>query len=150
MRTCKLFDKYRDAELNASERREFELHLAACEDCRIKASLLSNLVHILKQEELRPLDLADQIARRAFQQGNSWDSLVISWLRPGPALGALTIMLILFSFLWLRPGNQPITTYSEYETLMDEADAVNLGANISQVRSDSELVMWLEEEGNSQ
>lgn len=149
MHTCKLFDKYRDGELDPAERSEFESHLAACEDCRTKMSLLNNLVHILMQEEVRPPDLADRIARQAFQQSTSWDVLVVSWLRPGPALAALTIVFVLFSFLWLMPGNQQITTYSEYESLMDDADVINLGASVSQIRSDSELVMWLEE-GNSQ
>ena len=40
MRTCKVFDKYRDGELNSVERREFEKHLAVCEDCGTKTALL--------------------------------------------------------------------------------------------------------------
>jgi predicted anti-sigma-YlaC factor YlaD len=150
MGTCNAFDKYRDGELTASEAGEFESHLAACEDCRAKMSLLNNLVHVLRQEESRPLDLADRIARQAFRRGNSWDSLVVSWLRPGPSLAALAIVVMLFSFLWLMPGGEPVNSYSEYEGLMDEADTINLGPSGTQVHSDSELVMWLETEGNSQ
>jgi len=52
--------------------------------------------------------------------------------------------------LWLVPGTQPADSYSEYETLMDEADAINVGPSVSQVHTDSELVVWLEQEGNTQ
>jgi hypothetical protein len=147
MRICKLFDKYRDGEVDAVERSEFESHLAICDDCRTKISLLNNLAHILRQEELPPLDLADRIAQRAFRQGYSWDALIISWLRPGPALATLAVMLVLFSFLWLMPGSRQIV-YSEYEKLMEEVDAINLEASALQIHNDSELVMWLEQEGN--
>jgi anti-sigma factor RsiW len=150
MRTCSMFDKYRDGELDASERSAFESHLAMCGDCRTKMSLLNGVARILRQEELHAPDLAERIARQAFRRGNSWDTLVVSWLRPGPALVVLTIVLVLFSFLWLMPGNQKMSAYSEYETLMEDADAVNLGESAAQVRNDSELVVWLEQEGNSQ
>jgi hypothetical protein len=96
---------------------------------------------------LPPLDLADRIAQRAFRQGYSWDALIISWLRPGPALATLAVMLVLFSFLWLMPGSRQIV-YSEYEKLMEEVDAINLEASALQIHNDSELVMWLEQEGN--
>jgi anti-sigma factor RsiW len=150
MRACKVFDKYRDRELDPAQRKEFESHLALCEDCRTKMSLLANIVHVLRHEQVRAPDLAGPIARQAFRRGNSWDALVVSWLRPGPALAALTAVLVLFSFLWLMPGTQQINANSEYERLMDETDAVNLGTSVSQVHSDSELVVWLEQEGNSQ
>ena len=83
MQTCDLFDKYRDGELEADGRKVFESHLSACEDCRTKMALLNNLVKVLRQEEVRPLDLADQIARKAFQRNRTWDALLISWFRPG-------------------------------------------------------------------
>jgi anti-sigma factor RsiW len=150
MRTCKVFDKYRDGELNAAEREDFESHLAVCEDCRIKMSLLNNLVHVLKQEELRPMDLADRIARRAFRHDKPWDSLVVSWLHPGPALAALALVLVLVSFLWLTPGDKQISLYPEYEKLMEDADAINLEVKASQLDNDSELIVWLQQEGNSQ
>jgi hypothetical protein len=149
MRTCNVFDKYRDGELNPAERSAFELHLAVCEHCRTKMTLLSKIVHILRQEEVRPLDQADRIARKAFNLGSSWDALVVSWLRPGPAMAALALVLVLFSFLWIIPGNQRINAYSEYQQLMDETNAVSLGTSVSQLRNDSELVLWLELEGHS-
>jgi len=150
MRTCDVFDRYRDGELDSAGRSAFHAHLLVCEHCRTEATLLNNLVCVLRQEKLHPLDLAERIAHRAFGRSEPWDALVVSWLRPGPALAAVALMLVVFSFLWLMPGNQPADGYSEYETLMDEADAVNVGPSVSQVHTDSELVMWLEQEGNTQ
>ena len=150
MRKCDLFDKYRDDELGPAERGEFQSHLAICEDCRTKMSLLNNVVLVLKQEEVRPLDLADRIARQAFAKDKSWDALVISWLRPGPVLAALSLMLVLFSFLWLLPGNGQVSAYSEYQRLMDEADSINQKASLSQATAESALGLWLQQEGNSQ
>ena len=149
MRTCNVFDKYRDGELNSAERNEFEKHLAVCEDCGAKMALLNNIVHVLKQEEINPLDQADLIAQRAFRAGNSWDALVVSWLRPGQALAALTLVLVLFSFLWIIPENQKINAYSEYEQLMAETDEVLLGMSGTTVRDDSEHMLWLKQEGQS-
>jgi anti-sigma factor RsiW len=150
MHVCKLLDKYRDGELNSAERNGFDSHLAACEDCRMTISLLNNVVRLIKAEEVQPLDMADRIAREAFQRAHSWDFEIISWLRPGPALAALTLMIALFSSLWMITGNRQASAYSEYEKLMEEADAIDRGINLSQVRSDSEFVTWLEQEGNSQ
>jgi len=153
MSICDLFDKYRDGELGPAEQSEFQSHLAVCEDCRGKMSLLNNLVHVLKQEEIRSLDLADQIARRAFLDQESWSTLVVSWLRPGPAwVAALGMMIVLFSFLWLKPIGQKLDLYSEYDKLMSETESVNLSSSTgtSQARTDSELVLWLEQEGKSQ
>jgi anti-sigma factor RsiW len=150
MRTCNVFDKYRDGELNSAERDEFEKHMAVCEDCRTKMSLLNNIVHFLKQEEINPVDQAERIARQAFNSGNTWDALVVSWLRPGPALAALTLVIVLFSFLWIMPESQQINASSEYEKFMNEADEILAGMSVSQVRNDSELMLWLKQEGDSQ
>jgi hypothetical protein len=153
MQICDLFDTYRDGELGSVERSEFQSHLAVCEECRGKMSLLNNLVHILKQEESQPMDLANQIARRAFLEQESWSTLVVSWLRPGPAwVAALGMMIVLFSFLWLKPVGQKLDFYSEYEKLMSETESVNLSSStsLSPARTDSELVLWLEQGGESQ
>jgi hypothetical protein len=152
MRICDLFDKYRDGELGFEEKSEFQYHLAICESCQTKMSLLNNLVHILRQEESQPVDLANEIARRAFLKNESWAALVVSWLSPGPAWAALSLILVLFSFLWLFPGRKQLDFYSEYERLMNETDAAALGAStsISQIHNNSELILWLEQEGNSQ
>jgi anti-sigma factor RsiW len=150
MRICDLFDKYRDGEMKASEQKEFQAHLLTCEDCRAKTVLLNNLVQVLKQEEIRPLDMADQIARQAFQKDKSWDALVVSWLRPGPVLAALSLVMVLLSFLWLLPGKGQVSAYSEYEKLMDEADSISQKADLPQVSSESALGIWLQQEGSSQ
>jgi hypothetical protein len=148
MRGCSLIDKYRDKELGDAERSEFESHLAICGDCRTAMSLLNNVAYLAGGEEVRPRDLADRIAQRAFQKGRAWDSEIISWLRPGPALAALSLMLALFSFLLMTSGTLQVGTYSEYEKLMDEvAESSDLGVSSPQVRNNSELVFWLEQEG---
>jgi hypothetical protein len=150
MRTCDLFDKYRDGELESAGKMEFQSHLLNCEDCRTISAFLNNLVQVLKQEEIRPMDLADRIARQAFLKNRSWDALVISWLRPGPVLAALSLALILFSFLWLLPGNRQVSAYSEYEKLMDEADSIHQKASLTQAGSDSALGQWLQQGGSSE
>jgi len=153
MRLCELFDKYRDGELGSVEQREFESHLAACDGCRTKIALLNNLVSILKLDESRPLDLADRIAQKAFQKDDSVASLVVSWLHPGPAwAAALGMMLILFSFLWFRSGKPQFDMYSEYEKLMNNESAITLETNssLTQVRADSEVLLWLAQGGVSQ
>jgi hypothetical protein len=150
MRTCELFDKYRDGELGAAGQKEFQSHFPVCENCRTKMALLNGLAYVLKREEMKPLDIADQIARKAFQKGLSWDALVVSWMRPGPVLVALSLMLVLFSFLWLLPGNGQVSAYTEYEKLMDEAESINSKASLSQVSSENALGIWLQQEGNSQ
>ena len=152
VRMCDLFDKYRDGELDAVRRGSFEMHLASCDECRAKKSLLDQVVYFIKSEEVRPLDLADRIARKAFETSGSWSSAVISWLRPAPALAVLALMIALCSSLWMISSGNGMgnNTYSTFETLIKEADAGDLNAFVSRVHSDNELVLWLEQEGNSQ
>jgi len=150
MQTCDLFDKYRDGEVNAAERKQYEMHLAACADCRTKTSLINNLAHVLKRDQVQmPSDLSFRIARKAFQQSKSWDALVIGLLRPAPALAVLALVLLLSSVLWLA-SDANHNAYSEYEALMDEADTINLESSISQIHNDSEFVDWLERQGHTQ
>ncbi len=148
MRGCSLIDKYRDKELSDPERSEFESHLAMCENCRTAIYLLNNVAYLVGAEEVRSFDLAGRITHRAFQKGRSWDSEIISWLRPGPVLAALSLTLALFSFMLMTSTNRQVSTYSEYEKLMDEAaESSDLGASLPQVRNNIELVFWLEQEG---
>lgn len=150
MRTCTLFDKYRDGELSRVEEREFEAHLAGCADCRAKMSLLDNLAFVLKQDPAAmPADLSGKIARKAFQQDKTWDALVIGWLRPGPAFAALALVCIIFSTLWLVPNYKPANAFSEYEKLMTELNVENLDSSLSQIQRDAELVTWLEQEAKA-
>ena len=151
MKICTLFDKYRDGEISGVEKREFEAHLALCSDCRAKISLLNNLAYILRQDPaVMPLDLSGQIARKAFQQNKTWDALVIGWLKPGPAFAALALVCVLFSALWLMPNYQPTNAFTEYEMLLEDASAINLDSGISQIQSDTELILMLEQEATSQ
>lgn len=149
MKTCDLFDKYRDGELDVSGRTMFESHLTACAECQTRRALLNNLVFALRQEKIQPEDIANRVARKAFQQISSWDSLVASWFRPRFAMAAVGVMLVLFSFLWFAPGNQQKLVYSEYETLLNEADASNLAGKLL-VNNDSDLVIQLVQGGNIQ
>jgi anti-sigma factor RsiW len=146
MRLCKQFDKYRDGELDPAERTQFEFHLKECADCSTKIALLNNLVLCLKAEEAHPGDIAARIAHKAFEKRSSWDAEVISWLRPGPALAALTLMIALFSSLWVVSRNRQAMAYSEYEKLMEKADSAGYNSRISLVGNDKELVIWLQQE----
>lgn len=148
MKICGVFDRYRDGEAGAAERSDFERHLALCDDCRTRMALLDNLVSAIRSEELPVCDRADLIARKAFRRAHSWDYEVISWLRPGPAVAALALVLVLLSSLWVVTGSQQVSAYSEYERLMTEADAAVLGDRL-QSATDSELVIWLEQEATS-
>jgi hypothetical protein len=145
MRTCKLFDKYYDRELSPEERGRFESHLAVCTDCQTMKSLINNVAFVLKQEEMSAQpNLAGRIASRAFSKQRTWDSLIISLLRPAPALVTLTLALALFSSLWIFLNRQPITdSYTVYRNWMREPDTQNLGASLSQIREDNDLLYWL-------
>lgn len=151
MRICGLFDRYRDHELDDRTRSDFEHHLSDCQECRMRMSLLNNLVEVIRSEERAlPGDLSIQIARKAFQKEKSWDALVVSLLRPGTALAALATFIVLFSTLWVVSSRwQQTTAHYEYEKLVDEADAINLESRMSQMRTDTDLVIWLEQEGAS-
>jgi hypothetical protein len=151
MRLCNLFDKYRDGELSRIERRDFEAHLIECDGCRAKMSFLDNLAFVLKQDRaVMPVDLSARIAYKAFHRHETWDALVIGWLRPGPAFAALALVCALFSALWFIPNYQPTNAYSEYEMLIDEANAIYQETGISQIQSHADLIVWLEQEARSQ
>jgi hypothetical protein len=150
MRPCGFFDKYRDKELNQVEQKQFESHFEVCPDCRFKRSLIDNIAFVLKQDKAATPDLAGRIALRAFTQKRTWDSLVVSWLRPGPALATLTLTAVLFSLLWMLSRQAMLVNYSEYEASMSEAAFLNSSVSASQVRADNDLIIWLEQEKYSQ
>jgi hypothetical protein len=150
MRPCRFFDKHRDRELNQAEQKQFERHLEVCPDCRLKRSLIDNIAFVLKQDMTVAPDLSGRIALRAFNQNRTWDSLVISWLRPGPALATLTLAAVLFSFLWMFNRQTMLASYSEYDVLMSEADSLDSSVSASQVRAENDLLIWLEQEKYSQ
>ncbi|MBN2243607.1 MAG: zf-HC2 domain-containing protein [Acidobacteria bacterium] len=152
MRLCDLFDKYRDGELSGTESRDFKAHLDQCADCRTKMSLLDNLAFILKRDPaVMPVDLSRRIAQKAFRRNETWDALVIGWLRPGPAFAALALVCILFSALWLVPDYlAPASASSEYEKLLDRAERIVMDNSIVQIQNDAELIALMEREVQSQ
>lgn len=150
MRICEWFDQYRDGELGPAERGRFESHLDTCEDCRMKTSLLNHVVLLIRGEEMRPVDVADRVARRAFLKGSNWASDVISLIRPLPALAALVLAAIFISSLWMISGNGEANVYAEYEQLIEETNAESFSARVSQIQSDMEILDWLEQGENAQ
>lgn len=144
MRNCELFDRYRDGELSSSQKNEFQRHLAGCEDCRLRRALLDNVGFVLRQEKIQMTDLADRIARKAFQKVSSWDSLIASWFPPRFALAAVCVALILCSLFWQAPENQQ-KVYA-YENLLNQAESSNLADKLL-TDSDSEFVLTLAQRG---
>jgi hypothetical protein len=149
MNTCDLFDKYRDQELEDSARNAFASHLTTCAECRMRMALLDNLVSVLRQDVIQTTDLANRIARKAFQKASSWDALVASWFKPRFAMAAAGLALVLVCCLWFLPTNRSMASYTEYEILLNQADASNLAGNLL-VNNDNELVLQLMQGGNIQ
>jgi hypothetical protein len=151
MKTCTLFDKYRDGELSRVEEEKFRSHLAECAECKVKTSLLDNLALILKKDPaFMQADLSVKIAKKAFQENRTWDAIVLDWIRPGPAFAALSLICIIFSALWIIPNYEPTSASSEFEKLLDTASAVNVDTGISQIQINTEMAVWLQEEVRSQ
>lgn len=151
MKTCTLFDKYRDGELSRVEEEKFRSHLAGCAECKVKMSLLDNLALILKADPaVLQADLSVKIANKAFQPNRTWDAIVLGWLRPGPAFAALSLVCIIFSALWIIPNYEPTNASSEFEKVLDTASAVNMDAGVSQIQVDTEMAVWLQQEVKSQ
>ena len=150
MRICDWSDKYRDDELNAEERGQFEKHMSTCKDCAENMTILSNFVHALTSQELHiPDSLPERIARRAFQKSGSWDFLVTSWIRPAPAWYALALLLIAFSIFWAFPSLRTTTANSDYETLMMETNPSSTSVNAAQSLSDDDMANWLRGGGST-
>jgi AICAR transformylase/IMP cyclohydrolase PurH len=112
-------------------------------------ALLNNLVSVLRQDSIQTSDLSDLIAKKAFQKTSSWDALVASWFRPKFAMAAVGLILALFSFLWFVPESQSRASYTEYEILLNQADASNLAGKLL-VNNDNELVLQFMQGGNIQ
>jgi len=145
MRACEWFDRYRDGELSAAHREQFEAHLAGCSDCRARIALLDNVVCALRlNPNPVPPGLPERIARRAFERRRPWDALVVSWLRPAPVLITLVVALFVFSSLWVVPGSRKSETAGEYEVLVNESYGLNAAGSAGQA---DDMLAWLEQEG---
>ena len=144
MRICDWFDKYRDDELDAEERDQFEKHMITCKDCAENLAILNNFVHALTSRELQiPAALPERIARGAFQKSGSWDFLITSWIKPAPAWYAFALLLLVFSILWAFPGIYGTTAYSDYETLMMQSNPEYTSIGSAQSLSDDDMANWL-------
>jgi anti-sigma factor RsiW len=151
MRICDWCDKYRDDELNAEERSQFEKHLSECKSCSENLAILNSFVHALTSQELQiPSALPERIARRAFQKSGSWDFLVTSWIRPAPAWYAFAVALIVLSILWAFPSISKTNATSDYETLMMESNPANTSASAAQALTDEDMANWLRAGGSVQ
>jgi predicted anti-sigma-YlaC factor YlaD len=145
IRLCNRFDRYRDGELNPVQRAQFEAHLNNCDDCRQRTYLLNNLLHVLKiQPATPPEGLPGYVTHRVFQNSDSWDVVLASWLRPLSAWSAVAVVLVVSVLLWVLPAMQPMNTYTEYEALMMGTDPNAPGSAEPQTQTDEELVTWLE------
>jgi len=142
---CDLFNQYRDGILNPEQKVQFESHLAACEKCMPRLFLLNNMVQAIRNQNIPDsTDRPERIADRAYMQAGSWDTLLLSWLRPLPVWSGLAALLILIAFLWVAPFAGQLNPGSDYEDLMVEAGQ---GDSASANLSDDELENWLEQGG---
>ncbi|MDR0311151.1 MAG: zf-HC2 domain-containing protein [Acidobacteriota bacterium] len=148
MKNCELLDRYRDGELNDSQKEEFRRHLAVCRECRTANALLDNLVSVMRDETITMSDMADKIARRAFQRISSWDGLLAQWFRPGLAFATACLSIALCAFIWFAPERPPDDSM-EYETLLNQADASDPASEIL-TAGESDFVLMLMWGGNTQ
>ena len=146
MRDCEWLDRYRDGELDDSRMEEFRRHLASCRECGAANAALNNLVSAMRHEAVPMTDLADRIARRAFQRISSWDGLLAHWFRPGLAFTTACFSVILCAFIWFAPESQ-LNDYIAYETLLDIADVSDPAGELLTV-SDSDFILTLLQGGN--
>src|SRR5688572_16763918 len=128
MDNCNFVDRYLDGELDERQRHVFESHLSACLECRLCLSILNNLVRSLNWH---PYDVssreAQQIAREARRQSETWDLHVISWLRPIPAWTMLVLAIAFYSGLRLFSPYELKTATVEYEALVRELESKGFG-----------------------
>ena len=143
-RLCTWFDAYRDGELSAAQQEQFKAHLSTCEECSQKTLLLNNFVRVLNTPlPAPPVFLPEQIARRVFQQSESWDVWLHSWFRPAIAWSAVALALMVSTLLWILPGAQQTNTYNDYEMLMLGSEP-SVSSAPAENQTDEELMSWLE------
>ena len=141
MRNCELLDSYRDGEMDYSQAEEFRRHLASCRECGKTNEALNSLASIMRHEAFPVTDIADMIARRAFQRISSWDGLLAHWFRPGLAFTTACFSVVLCAFIWFAPESQ-LNDYIAYETLLDIADVSDPAGELLTV-SESDFILTL-------
>ncbi len=146
MNMCKLLDSYRDGELAPRQRSEFELHLRSCPRCRLAQSLLNNIVSSIRAgEPVLPCGLAERIASRAFQQKSTWESYIISWLRPKPVWAAVALSVLILSGVLAWPGRtESNEMYSLYESLWRKSTEGYF------LQTEDEFMRWVQYDGRLQ
>jgi len=141
---CNSFNRYRDGMLDSEQTIRFESHLGECNLCRPRLLLLNNMVEAIRNQDMPVLkDLPGKITACAYEQGRSWDAMLLSWLKPVPAW-SFAALVIITAFLWIAPFIQQSAPSSNYENLMTSIDQE--GSTVSAF-SDAELENWLEQGG---
>ena len=149
MKNCELFNRYRDGELDDSEKEAFRRHLATCEACARTNALLDNLVSVMRHETVPMMtDMAERIARLAFQRTSTWDSLLAYWFRPRLAFMTACLSLALCVFIWFAPENRPDNSMA-YEMFLNQADASDPASELLAVGS-SDFVFMLIQGGDTE
>jgi hypothetical protein len=148
MKNCELLDRYRDMELNDSQKEEFRRHFEICPTCMAANALLDNLVSVIKHEAVPMTDMANGIARRAFQRFSSWDGFLACWFRPRLALITACISIFLCAFIWFAFENRP-DDFIEYETFLDQAEASDPASELLDA-GDLDFVLMLMQGGSVQ
>ena len=138
---CDWFNRYRDGMLVPEHRKQFESHIAGCEECQTRSSILNRLVHSIREQELPTLTRQPKtVATRAFENCSSWDVQFLSWLSPAPAWSTLAALVVLLTLFWSLPSARPSSASGEYEELMMESDSAKLTGNAPQGETDDALL----------
>lgn len=141
---CNCFNQYRDGMLDPEQTIRYESHLAECNHCRNRLSLLNTMVHAIRNQDMPDLKYPpERIAARACEQSSSWDVLMLSWLKPLPAW-SLAGLLFIVAFFWISPSFQQPESGNNYEDLMSSA---NQEGDAIAGLSDADFENWLEEGG---
>jgi hypothetical protein len=148
MKNCELLDRYRDGELDDCQKEEFRQHLIVCETCRMTNTLLDNLVSVIRHEIVPMTDMADVIARQAFNRISSWDGWLAYWFRPRLAFMTACFSIIICGFIWFAPESRPHDPMA-YEMLLDQAETSDPASELL-AASDSDFVLMLIQGGNIQ
>ena len=107
----KNFVAYLDGKLHATERRQFEAHLAACAVCRERAEGFRSLWEVLDElPAIAPSAAFDARVRARVQQEprRAW---FWGWIVPSPRM-AFAVTALLIASIWLssfQPARTPVT-----------------------------------------
>jgi len=148
MKLCSFLDRYRDGELDAAERFQFENHLEECEDCRATVDLLDNIGKIVATVDV-PLrsGFAERTARMAFSQRRSWDAMLLSLIRPARAWAAAAAVFLALGWFMKPILFAPSEGEGEIEALLTGTDS-EMAREMGRIQTDEELLSLLQQEAN--